>query len=157
MELKTISEHYSIDEKGNVFSHISKRYLKPRKDKDGYLYVTLKIDGKYKNKKIHRLVAETFLTNFLNKPCIDHIDRNKNNNHYSNLRFVTPKENSNNENTIQHLKNIGIKYKTLYGKTIVNKNGNKYISIVEASRRTKIPRSNIQYHLKNRTGEWFYV
>ena len=96
----------------------------------------MKIDGKYKNKKIHRLVAETFLTNFLNKPCIDHIDRNKNNNHYSNLRFVTPKENSNNENTIQHLKNI---------------------SIVEASRRTKIPRSNIQYHLKNRTGEWFYV
>ena len=38
-----------------------------------------------------------------------------------------------------------------------DKNGNRYISIIEASRKLKISRSKIQYHLKNNTGEWIYV
>lgn len=148
-----IFNDYEIDENGNVYSYISNKYLKPHLDRYGYLYVTIK--GKHY--KIHRLVAETFLDNPNNKPCIDHIDRNKLNNHYSNLRYVTPKENSNNENTINHLKEIGKRYKTEYGKSIKNKSGEVYASIIEAARKLNVPRSNIQYHLKNKTGEWEYV
>lgn len=148
-----IFDDYEIDENGNIYSYKSNKYLTQHLDRHGYLYVT--IHGKHH--KVHRLVAETFLENPYNKPCVDHIDRNKLNNHYSNLRYVTPKENSNNVNTIKHLKSIGIRYKTEYGKPIKYKDGEKYISIIEASRVTGISRSNIQYHLKNKTGEWDYV
>ena len=148
-----IFNDYDIDENGNVYSYLSNKYLTPQLDRYGYLYITIKS----KHYKVHRLVAEAFLENHENKPCIDHIDRNKLNNHYSNLRYVTPKENSNNINTINHLKIIGVKYKKEYGKKIINKSGEMFQSIIEASRQTNIPRSNIQYHLKNKTGEWEYV
>lgn len=148
---------YFISTQGRICNQKGK-VLKQRLDKSGYPRVMLRDkNSKRKFVCIHRLVAEAFLDNFDNKPCIDHIDRNKLNNHYSNLRYVTPKENSNNENTIKHLKIIGKRYKTEYGKQIINKSGEMFQSIIEASRQTNIPRSNIQYHLKNKTGEWEYV
>lgn len=148
-----ILNDYDIDEWGNVYSYISNKYLKPYLDKDGYLCITIHS----KHYKIHRLVGENYLNNPYDKPCIDHIDRNKLNNHYSNLRYVTPKENSNNINTINHLRNIGKRYKTEYGKPIVDKNGKIFPRIIEASKQSKVSRSVIQYHLKNKTGEWKYV
>ena len=153
---KEIIEGYLIDEYGNLFSLKRNRYLKPYTDKDGYLAINLYIGNKQVHRKIHRLVAEAFVDGYYEKPCIDHIDRNRKNNYYKNLRCVTPKENSNNPNTIEHLKKVGIKFKKLYGKPIYDKLGNRYVSIIEASRKNCIPRSSIQRHLKQCTGEWFY-
>ena len=48
---------------------------------------------------VHRLVAETFWLNLNNKPYVDHIDRNTQNNDIWNLRWVSPQENSNNAYT----------------------------------------------------------
>lgn len=43
--------------------------------------------------KIHRLVAKYFVDNPLGKPEVNHIDGNTLNNHYSNLEWVTRREN----------------------------------------------------------------
>ena len=62
----------------------------------GYLSVTIPYR---KSCFIHRLVAEAFIPNPENKPCVDHIDGGRTNNNLTNLRWVTIKENNNNPNT----------------------------------------------------------
>lgn len=164
-DIKGYENIYQISNFGNVRSFINNKgklrkqplILKSYLDNDGYKIIRLSKNGKQKVFKIHRLVAKYFIENIENKPMIDHIDTNRQNNYYKNLRWVTSKENSNNINTINNLKNVGIKYKKLYGKAIKSKNGEEYISIIEASRQQNISRSKIQYHLKNKTGEWEYV
>ena len=51
---------------------------------------------------IHRAVAELFVPNPENKPCVDHINTDPLDNRADNLRWVTAKENCNNPLTIKH-------------------------------------------------------
>ena len=46
--------------------------MTPVEDKKGYFQVNLSKNGEYKTCKVHRLIAETFLPNPENKPCINH-------------------------------------------------------------------------------------
>ena len=60
-----------------------------------YLKVNLRNDeGKTKNVKVHRLVCQGFIPNPLNKFFVNHKDFNRCNNHFTNLEWVTAKENS---------------------------------------------------------------
>ena len=60
------------------------------KQPKGYLYAMIQLNnGKQKNCRVHRLVAEHFLTNPDNLPTINHLDGNKLNNHVSNLEWCT--------------------------------------------------------------------
>lgn len=58
----------------------------------GYMTVNLSKNGKSNTKRVHRLVAVTFIGE--SKLQIDHIDGNKLNNKLDNLEYVTPKENT---------------------------------------------------------------
>lgn len=71
------------------------RELIPSTDSSGYLFVQLYKSGVFKSKRIHRLVAETFLQNDKNCCQVNHKDENKHNNNVSNLEWCTAKYNIN--------------------------------------------------------------
>lgn len=63
--------------------------------KRGYRAVQVAVGGGYKSVLVHRLVAEVFLGLDRNdtKALVDHIDKNKANNHVANLRLVNHLQN----------------------------------------------------------------
>lgn len=62
-------------------------------DKDGYCIVKLRNNNCPKMKKVHRLVAETFIPKEKSNNIVDHINGIKNDNRAENLRWVTPRDN----------------------------------------------------------------
>lgn len=78
------------------------RILKAHYGQNHHGMVILCKDGKTKPHLVHRLVAMAFIPNPDNKPCIDHIDTDFQNNHVDNLKWCTQKENCNNPLTRQH-------------------------------------------------------
>ena len=103
--------NYSISNLGNVRNNKHNRNIKPILYKCGYYHVGLRINGKTKCIRVHRLVGNHFLENIDNKPFIDHIDRNKLNNNVNNLRWATRSENERNKPKKQNTKS---KYKGVY-------------------------------------------
>ena len=59
----------------------------------GYPQRKFEVKGKTKAFFIHRAVAELFIENTENKPCVNHIDGDKTNNDVSNLEWCTHAEN----------------------------------------------------------------
>lgn len=87
---------YEISEYGDVFSNKGKNLieLKHLKHKCGYLFVRLPVNGSYKTEYIHRLVLMTFdRSPKKGEVCRHFPDRDKSNNHISNLKWGTHQEN----------------------------------------------------------------
>ena len=102
-------EEYKISNYGNVKGK-SGIILKGSCTKAGGFYKTVCF---YKNKKhytkrVHRLVAMHFIPNPEKKYSVDHIDRNKQNNKITNLRWATRQEQSDNRKTFRDIKHINI-------------------------------------------------
>lgn len=94
-DIKNYEGLYAVTSCGKVWSYKSKKFLKLRERKDGYLCVDLCKDGIKKTCFIHRLVAEAYIPNPENKPQINHIDEDKSHNWINNLEWATAKENVN--------------------------------------------------------------
>lgn len=129
------------------------KVLIQKSDKDGYKYVILKNKGKSKTLKVHRLVGEYFVPNPYNKPFINHLDESKDNNVFTNLEWVTPKENANYGTAIdraRHNRNYEeISRKQLNDATkskpvVVYKKITVYPSIAEAERQLNLSESSIR-------------
>ena len=101
---------YFVNEKGEIFSCVKKRPLTQKRgtetfidksapikltpttnNKNGYVYVNI---GKYGQKRLHRIVAETFIENVNNLPEVNHIDKDKTNNHINNLEWCDRQKNA---------------------------------------------------------------
>lgn len=102
---------YQVSNFGRIKSlprKYKKRYIKkeniksPSKLPKGYLRIGLCKEGKIKYYAIHRLVAESFISNEDNKPCVNHKDCNPSNNKVDNLEWCSYLENNNYKN--HHLK-----------------------------------------------------
>lgn len=102
------------------FFMTKERILKPGKNKSGYYQVILEKDGKRTSKRVHRIVAETFLDNPNNYPQINHINKNKLDNNLSNLEWCTNQYNA----EYSHAKTINLYDK--YGNLITVFNINKF-------------------------------
>ena len=91
---------YEISTFGNVRRTDNKRPLTPKPNTRGYAVVHLRTGIKHKNGKmvkVHNLVADTFLPPRRPEQTeVDHIDRNRVNNYYKNIRFATKQENIDN-------------------------------------------------------------
>ena len=79
------------------------RSLKGNVTSSGYRAVECRNERVRKIQLIHRLVAEKYIPNPENKPCVNHKDGNKLNNHADNLEWVTHLENS------QHAIKMGLR------------------------------------------------
>lgn len=93
---------YTIDTDGRIFSEISNKYLKPFKNKCGYLLVDIHLNGKSYTRQVHRLVADAFIPNPENLPTVNHIDGCKENNVVTNLEWMSILDN------VRHAWNTGL-------------------------------------------------
>ncbi len=105
--------NYEVSSFGRVRNNVTAKILKQSSNSCGYYQVGLCKDGKEKKHKIHRLVAFAFCDNINNYDIVDHIDKNRLNNIFNNLRWVTVSENQRNRtigknNTSGHQ---GVSYK----------------------------------------------
>ena len=83
---------YFISNFGRVFSKKSNKVMKNRVvSKNGYQQITLDNSQLL----VHRLVAQAFIPNPNNLPCVNHKDENPGNNDFRNLEWCTYKYNSN--------------------------------------------------------------
>lgn len=87
--------NYSISEYGDVRNDRTGRILKQGHHKGGYVVYSLSENCKVHTLRAHRLVAKYFLDKVKGKEFVNHIDENKQNNHFSNLEWCTTKENNN--------------------------------------------------------------
>lgn len=147
----------SIAIKGGNVRLCKGKILRPSENRYGYLCVILCKEGKGTNKKIHRLVAEAFIPNPNNKPCIDHINTIRTDNRIENLRWCTQKENCNNPISIVRYNNTD-KYKPVAQYSLDGELIAVYPSLIEAERQTGCKCCNIIFCCNGgyyRQGKWY--
>ena len=92
-------ERYKVNH--NIKQLVEEKILKPSLGR--YKKVCLCKNSKYQTLYIHRLVADAFIPNTNNDPCVNHIDGNKYNNVVNNLEFCTISQNT------KHAYDLGLK------------------------------------------------
>lgn len=147
---------YEVSNLGNVRKKGSQKNKVIEVNKRGYARVQLWKANKGKKYSVHRLVAMAFIPNTHNKPQVNHIDENKQNNKVTNLEWVTQTENHNHgtirERISKSLTNNPKKSKAV---AAYDDSGNmifSFPSVYEAERQTKINNCTIRDCIHHRKG-----
>lgn len=93
---------YTIDVLGRVYSEISKRYLKPFPNPQGYMLIDISHNKKTYTRQVHRLVAIAFIPNPNNLETVNHKNGDKSDNAVTNLEWMTRLDN------VRHAWNTGL-------------------------------------------------
>lgn len=121
---------YAVNDRGQVYSYLTNRFLTPCFDGGNYYYVTLvDKEGRRKSKKIHRIVAETLIPNPENLPCVNHKDCDPSNNSKDNLEWCTYAYNNNYADRIE----------TIQKKIIASETHSQKVSIIMLDKDTEQP------------------
>lgn len=133
-DIKGYEGDYKVSNYGRIKSFKkNKEVILKQVIKNGYCYVCLTKNKKSKTFRVHRLVAETFILNYNNYPCVNHINEIKTDNNVDNLEWCTYEYNNNYGKKKQEI------YQMSLNKDIIKKWG----SITKASDELKISKSSI--------------
>ena len=94
------NEHYTDVRPDNYHfnwrkHHYKEKVLKPYTNSDGYKVVTLQMSGGWNMvRRVHTLVAEAFVPNPENKPCVNHKNEIRDDNRADNLEWCTVEYNN---------------------------------------------------------------
>lgn len=147
---------YSVSNMGRVKNNTTGKILKGRWSRKGYLFVSI-YNGSRMSKKecrIHRLVSEAFIPNPENKPQVNHINSDKQDNRVENLEWCTALEN------IHHAMSQGVMFgvKSQITKDTVINIRNEYAKNKNQSHLARsfgIPRGTIRDIITRRT--WKHI
>lgn len=81
-------ERYSVSNYGRVYDNYLKEFPTIGCNEDGYLFVSLYINGQTIQFPIHELVGHYFVARYYSHRILRHIDGNKKNNFFMNLEWV---------------------------------------------------------------------
>ena len=112
-------ELYEVSCRGNIRNKKTSKILSNKSN--SYVVVSLTRNNVVRRFTVHRIVAQTFIENPLNKKEVNHINGIKNDNRIENLEWCTPSEN------INHSWRIGLSKMTDKKRIASSQNGKSHM------------------------------
>ena len=156
VEVSQLGKVRTLDRIGSRESgtYSKKGHILKQSNANGYLLVTIPVDGKFTTKGVHRLVAQTFIPNPYGLPEVNHKDCDRKNNNAINLEWCNHSYNA------QYREKFGEALgRPVFAINLSTLEVSRYPSQIEASRKLGIDQSNISRVIRGRQkqvcGYWF--
>lgn len=162
VEVSTLGRVRTLDrvassENGTRF--LKGRVLKQSYNDKGYLKVNIPIDGEFATKRVHRLVAQTFIPNPDSLPQVNHKDCDRTNNNAGNLNWCTHQENIAYRDKLGHTARNNAPKSPVYAINLATLKILHFCSQSEASEKLMANKGHINEVIKGKrkqtSGFWF--